>query len=367
MSKALVFSDLHLHAHKGSVDRLNDCLAVLDWVFRTAADKGAKHIFFLGDLFHERGKIDVLNYLRTFEVFMKHMLTDAKDLDVYLLVGNHDMYHKQRWDVNSVKPLTAIPRVHLIDKPTTMKIDGRTIDWLPHTENPMKELKALKSVNDESSLFLGHLALAGATLNVYYGTKSDVIVEYDNDMAVVDGEIFMDWDLAILGHYHGFQQLCGGKVIYVGSPLQLGFGEAYQTKHIMLLDLETLKREYVVNDFSPRHYIVTPDEIDNEVYDINGHFVRAIVENTGAKEIVDLKQKIKTQFKVASFDFKQKDKKADEGEETLVEDAKQILYQEGEMLQVWVDECQRSGKIPEKLDLAHLLECGKRCLEKSAS
>ena len=129
MSKALVFSDLHLHDHKDRVERLPACLEVLEWVFETAAEQDCKYIFFLGDLFHERSKIDVLNYLKTFEVFMKHMLHDGSDREMFLLVGNHDMYHKERWDINSVKPLSAIPRVSIIDTPTSLVLGGRKIDY----------------------------------------------------------------------------------------------------------------------------------------------------------------------------------------------------------------------------------------------
>jgi hypothetical protein len=91
-------------------------------------------------LFHERSKIDVLNYLRTFEVFMKHMIEDAADREVYLLVGNHDMYHRERWDINSIKPLSAIPGVHIVQSPMSMQLGGRKIDWLPYTENPIARL-----------------------------------------------------------------------------------------------------------------------------------------------------------------------------------------------------------------------------------
>jgi DNA repair exonuclease SbcCD nuclease subunit len=362
MNKALVVSDLHIHSHKSSVDRLHDCLHVLNWVFETAHEKGAKHIFFLGDLFHEQGKIDVLNYLRTFEMFMQHMLDDAKDIDLWLLVGNHDMYHKHHWDVNSIKPLTAIPRVHIIDKPTTTEIGGRKIDWMPHTANPAEELKNI--TNEEKSLLLGHLAVSGAMLNNYYGVKSDVIIEYDSEMHIVDGSLFSDWELVLLGHYHGQQKLFGGKVEYVGSPLQISFGEAFQQKHIILLDLDTLEREYIVNDFSPKHYLVSPEDIENELYDLNGHFVRVVSDDLTAKGIVDLRQAVKKQYQVASFEFKAKDRSIEE-EQNVVEDAKQILFQEGEMLEQWLEEAERKGDI-DGLDKDKLLLFGQKCTKQSA-
>src|SRR5574343_241930 len=102
MVRALEVADLHIHSHKGRVDRLNDCIEVLDWIFTVAADYHCDYIFFLGDLFHERSKIDVLNYLKTFECFMKHLVECPVVKEMYCLVGNHDMYHRERWDVNSV-------------------------------------------------------------------------------------------------------------------------------------------------------------------------------------------------------------------------------------------------------------------------
>lgn len=357
MSKALIFSDLHSHAHKDRVDRLQNCVDVLDWVFRTAAARNCEYIFFLGDLFHERDKIDVLNYLRTFECFMKHMIEDAADRDVYLLVGNHDMYLKHKWDINSVKPLTAIPRVHLVDKPTSMTLSNRKIDWMPHTDNPVKELNNLKKANGAGDVLLGHMSVHGALLNLFFGTKSDVIVEYDNDMVPVDVSIFSDWKMTILGHYHGPQKL-NDSVEYIGSPLQLTFGEAFQEKHILVLDLETLEKEYIINDFSPRHYIVSPQDVQDNNYDLNGHFVRLSVDNIGSQETVDIRREIAAKYKVLSLDTKSKDKKVEEDKQ-IIQDAKLKLFDISQMLEVYIKE----RSVPEGLDKDKLLLIGKECLQ----
>jgi DNA repair exonuclease SbcCD nuclease subunit len=362
MSKVLIFSDLHLHAHKDRVDRLQHCLDVLDWVFRQASVHSCKYIFFLGDLFHERAKIDVLNYLKTFEIFMKHMITDAADRDMYLLVGNHDMYHKERWDVNSVKPLTAIPRVHLVDRPIQMTLGNRKIDWMPHTDNPVKELNQLKKAyGGAGELLLGHMAVNGALLNIFYGTKADVIVEYDNDMVPVDPSIFADWPMTLLGHYHGAQQL-DYNVEYVGSPLELTYGEAFQQKHCIVLDLNTMEKQYIINNFSPKHLIITPQDVKDENYDLNGNFVRLAIDGVKTKDLIDLKRELVQSYKILSLDTKHKDKKTEE-DKTVIENARAILKDIRQMLQTYIKE----RGVPEGMDATRLFKSGEACLEKKTS
>lgn len=360
MSKALVFSDLHLHGHKDRVERLHDCLKVLEWVFETAAERDVQYIFFLGDLFHERSFIDVRNYLRTFEVFMKHMLNDASDREMILLVGNHDMYHKERWDVNSIKPLSAIPRISIIQSPTSMVLGGRKIDWLPHTENPVKELAEFKK-NGCGDLLFAHMAVHGALTNTFYGVRSDVIVEHDSEMITVDASLFDDWGMTMLGHYHGAQKL-SAKAEYVGSPLQLSYGEAFQQKHVIILDLKTMEKEYIVNDFSPKHLLVSEQDVVNEAYNTNGHFVRIVVDNISKKDLIDLQRKVAKDGSPLTVDVKQKDKKPDERDSTVIEDAKSILLDTKQMLKRWMED----RGIPDGLDEKRLFAFGEECLEDPA-
>lgn len=363
MPKALLFSDLHIHAHKDRVDRLQNCIDVLNWVFEEAAKHKCEYIFFLGDLFHERAKIDVKNYLKTFEVFMNHMIRDAADRDMYLLVGNHDMYHKERWDINSIKPLSAIPRVHIIETPQQIVLGNRKIDWMPHTDNPVKELEELKKKNSGAGdILLGHMSVHGALLNLCFGTKADVVVEYDNDMVPVDASVFKDWRMTFLGHYHGAQQI-NDSVEYVGSPLQLTFGEAFQDKHLIVLDLDTLEKTYIQNTFSPKHLLITPKDIRDENYDLSGNFVRVTVESTMThKEVIDLKREIAQNHNVLTLDTKPKEKKIEE-DQVVIDNAQAVLLNIGDMLTKYMTE----RGLPEGLDSTKLLAAGQRCLERKST
>jgi DNA repair exonuclease SbcCD nuclease subunit len=192
MSKLLIFSDLHCHPHKRSTERLNDCIKCLDWVFKTAVDRNIKNILFLGDLFHDRQKIDVLTYQKTFEVFERY-LTSNEDIpfEVWLLLGNHDLWHLKKWDISSVNPLRTLPGVHVIDKTCTLLIDGVPISFLPYTDDPTGGVKYLLGDRkkywpvDAEKILCGHVAIDGAIWNVMHNTFSEVSVEHDGDMMKV--------------------------------------------------------------------------------------------------------------------------------------------------------------------------------------
>lgn len=337
--KILIFSDIHIHPHKKSAERLDHCLEALDWVFSTARKKKIRNVVFLGDLFHDRQKIDVLTYQRTFEIFEKHLSKD--DLNVHLLLGNHDLWHYQKADVSSVNPFRSLKGITVVATPCVKKIsdddDSFFFAFLPYTHNPIEDLKKVEKewqskVSPEQTKVLGgHISVDGAVWNSRYNTMSDVVIEHDGDMIRVGPEIFENWDQVFLGHYHAEQNL-NDKVEYVGSPLQLSFGEAFQKKHIIVFDTETEQKEYIENEFSPRHYILNEDQLDK--HDLKGHFVRLEVEDISGRQMGEIRQQLVEEAKVSTLEIKQIPKKEDH----VVIDAKSILFKEEEMLEKYVDQ-----------------------------
>ena len=268
------------------------------------------------------------------------------------------MYHKRRWDVNSVGPLTAIDGFHVVDSPRRLRLGGRKIDWLPHTENTPETLEEFKKEHGAGDLLLGHVAVHGALLNLCYGTRADVIVEYDSGMVAVGPEVFKDWPMTLLGHYHGAQKLAHN-VEYVGSPLQLNFGEAFQQKHCVVLDLDTMAKEYVVNDFSPKHLIVTAKDVEDENYDLNGHFVRLAVDDMRCGEVLEVKRHIASKYRTLSFDTKTKERKKSDDASTVIQVAKGILTDVEKMLRTYV----REKGVPPGMDGDRLIARGLEYLQ----
>ncbi len=263
MAQILLFSDLHIHTHKNSQQRLQDCLDVLHWVFQTARERNIHNIVFGGDLFQDRQRISVLTYHLTYKI-----ISQFPDLNIWLLLGNHDLWYYEKTDISSVVPIGALSHVTVIDQPCTHNIAGLDIDFLPFTHNPVAVIS--ENFANKSKVLVGHVAVDEAFL--HHKVKAEVSVEFDNEMVKVNKEIFQGYNRVFLGHYHCEQRL-DNVVEYIGSTLQLNFGEAFQKKHVIVLDTETLEREYIENTFSPRHYILKSNELDGMEFRTND-FVR---------------------------------------------------------------------------------------------
>jgi len=365
MSKALIFTDIHLHQHKKSSERLQDCLNVLDWIFKMAIEEGVDNILFLGDLFHDRQKIDALTYIKTFQIFESFCQQHPK-INIYLLVGNHDLWFYQKTDISSVMPLRAFNNIHVVDSPCTLNLSAphRTkniypISFLPYTHDPITDIKNIKN-DSKFKMLVGHIAVDGAVLNSMHSTHAEVAIEHDGEMVKCGVGMFDGWDQVFLGHYHAEQQLTPN-VEYVGSPLELSFGEAFQEKHIVVYNLETHEKKYIVNNFSPKHLIIPEKDLDK--YDLKGNFVRLIVDNLAQSDLINLRNNV-AQINPASLEITSKPKVIKE-EVAMMEDAKAILFKEDEMLERYIKEMSENNLL-NGLDVDALLKIGKTICQSCA-
>jgi DNA repair exonuclease SbcCD nuclease subunit len=265
-NKVLIFADIHLHRHKGSIERLYDGIKVFNWVCQTARQFGIKSILFSGDLLQDRQKIETITYQKTFEVFEKN-----RDLNFWLLVGNHDMWYSEKWDVNSLMPFGVMPHVTVVSSPCTIEIEGKLFDWLPYVKNPKQAIEKYFPSDRSNRILIAHLGISGAKMSAFGYRHFDSSVEFDGDVPKIDSSFLSEWERVFLGHYHMAQEI-GDNAEYVGSPLQLNFNETGQEKHIIVYDLIKQSRQYVINDFSPKHLIVNQNQLAD--VDFFGNYVR---------------------------------------------------------------------------------------------
>lgn len=335
--EVLLFSDIHVYAHKKRNDRLEDCLKTLDWVFDVAEERGITNILFGGDLFHDRQKIDVYSYQRTYETLEKRLRT--KKFNLYLLLGNHDLWYNDKTSVSSVIPLSSLPGIRIISNPERIKIAGCNWDFIPFTHNPLVTLEELP--NEDCEYALGHIAIDGAILHGSH--QADVTVEHDGDMVAVNSGLFDRYNHTFLGHYHA-EQIINQKVEYIGSPLQLSFGEAFQSKHIIAFNGKTKEKTYIENNFSPKHLVI--NLADKDKYKLEGNFVRIKVDDLSSTDLISVRKELLSSNNLGSLEIKPNKKKLDEN---MIHDAKAILYKSDELISKYVDEIGTKDLIKEKL------------------
>jgi len=353
MSNILLFSDLHIHPHKKSLDRLEDCLKVIPWVFKVSKENNVENIIFGGDFFHDRQKIDIYTYQRSFDV-LRQSIKDT-GIKMWLLLGNHDLWFFENSDISSVYPFGEIEGVNIVSKPSRLQIEGLNWDFLPFTKDPVNSLNVLNEFPGEKQCLIGHIALNQAKMHkgVY---SSDILVEHEGEMINVDSDLFMEYEQVFLGHFHSEQKV-NAKVEYIGSPLQLSFGEAFEDKHVIILDPKTRKKKYIKNDFSPQHLIVTQNELKN--HKLDGNFIQLLVEDMSNVDIISLKKNLLSENSMADFKIKQNKQKINQDES--VGDIKDVVYNEQEMIDKYV------AQTKTELDKDLLVKIGKKICEYNTS
>ena len=180
------------------------------------------------------------------------------------------------------------------------------------------------------------MSIDGAKLNSA-GSVSDVSVEHDGDMVKVDRSIFKDYKHAYFGHYHGAQKLAKN-VEYIGSPLQLSFGEAGEEKHIIILDTNKNSQEYIVNDFSPKHFYIDEENLDSySREELEKSFVCIVTKGDLSTEN---KKTIENKISGLGIDSVKLKTKSKEVTDHIINDAKLVLSDENKIIEKYVEQVQ---------------------------
>lgn len=229
--KAAIFTDIHLGLKHNSRQHNDDCIRFLEWFIQEAKDRGCETCIFMGDWNHHRASINVstLNYsMQAFEI-----LNDAFE-QMYFIVGNHDLYYKEKRELNSIPMARLYPNIHLIDT-IYQKDDVAIIPWLVGDE--WKKVAKIKS-----KYMFGHFELPKFKMNAQ--------VEMP-DHGQLRGEHFKHQDYIFSGHFHKRQR--NGIVHYVGNPFGHNYSDVWDfDRGAMFLEWDG-EPEYVNWSEGPRY------------------------------------------------------------------------------------------------------------------
>ena len=246
-SHILMISDIHFGAHVNSEEWQENMKSYFYGFFipkikelKATLKEDEKVILVnLGDTFNDRKAIDINVYNLAIDIFEDI----AKEIETYILNGNHDLAKKTNEGNTSLRAIQYIPNVTLITDPTLLNINyegGKhtKIIAIPFLGDHSQENRCLAE-NGKAKYAFMHTEL----------TK----MKLDNGMLITDGVNIDTFNGVIYsGHIHKHQET--KKAIYVGSPYHISRADIGNQKGLYLLNLKTNKHEFIENNYSPIYH-----------------------------------------------------------------------------------------------------------------
>ena len=224
--KAAVFTDIHFGFKGNSKVHNQDCEDFIDWYIKEAKANGCETGIFCGDWHHNRNSLNLTTMDATIRSMEK---LGAAFEQFFFFDGNHDLYYKDKRDVNSTAFAKHIPGITFVDEITTIE-DVTIVPWLVGDE--WKKLRTLKS-----KYVFGHFELPSFYMNAMVQMP---------DHGELKAEDFKHQSYVFSGHFHKRQQQ--GVVHYLGNAFPHNYADAWDDdRGMMILDRENDKEPEYLN------------------------------------------------------------------------------------------------------------------------
>lgn len=204
----------------------------------------------LGDLFDRRKYINFNTLQRTKDMFLDIVGNkyDNTDYKMYLIAGNHDVFHKSSNEVNSLNLLLKeYPNITVVDNECLILNDNLIlVPWI-NAENYNTIMKTITTT--KAKVLFGHLELVG--FDMYKGTKNEHGMNPD---------IFNEkFDRVFSGHFHTKSNV--GGIHYLGAPMEFTFADCDDPRGFHIFDTETQELEFIQNPYTLYEKIYYYDDV----------------------------------------------------------------------------------------------------------
>jgi len=263
--KLAITADIHV----GIPGKLQYNMWGLRRIRQYCIERDIRHIIVLGDLLHDREQVRIEDLNALVEFLIE---TDEKfGITVITFPGNHDMYLKNSWDINSLKPLTRYLRsYHKVSRLRLGGIRFWIIPFIYYESEYMKVLKAVHKQHEEGDILLTHIGVKSATLNACFLLKSWSIVDFADS----------PFDRVYSGHFHIHQKV-GHNVWYPGSPVPFRFDEGDAEHGFFIFDTEMREHNFINlwdgagDDAPPQLWTIDDSSLQTMSRDkVNGNIIR---------------------------------------------------------------------------------------------
>lgn len=202
--KAACFTDIHYGLKQNSRLHLQDCHRYIDWFIAEAKARGAETCIFLGDWSHHRASVNIATMNASIQDLKR--LNDAFE-KVYFITGNHDLYYRDKRDLNSVEYARDLPNFVMVDE-WLVQDDVAIVPWLVGDE--WKKVQKLKV-----KYMFGHLELPRFYMNAMVQMP---------DHGGLKPEHLKGPDYVFSGHFHKRQY--SNNIHYIGNAFPHNYADA---------------------------------------------------------------------------------------------------------------------------------------------
>ena len=254
--KVAIITDQHFGARNDSIHFLDFYEKFYSETFFPEIDKeNITKVLILGDTFDRRKYVNFYSLQRAKKMFFDELA--KRNIDVYMLVGNHDTYYKNTNEVNSPELLLEdYTNIKIISSPQVIDIDDIKILMMPWIcpENETESMDML--TNAQADLCMGHFEIAGFAM--YRGMKSEEGLNRD---------LFNRFDFTFSGHYH--HKSNDGDIHYLGNPYELTWQDYNDSRGFHIFDLSLRELRFIRNPNKIFHRI-SYDDKEVEIKTISG-------------------------------------------------------------------------------------------------
>lgn len=198
-------------------------------------------LILLGDTFDIKQQISIViqnSMIDIMELMSYHV-------DVYVMVGNHDMPIADNPNINSIKILKFVPGIELVDKPCVLSdVNGKFHVLIPYNNTKEKEMDVISEFTLPDTTLYCHTEIAGFH---YEG----VPVDHSKHNKISD---FSNFLRVISGHIHKKQEI--NNILFTGTPYHIRKGEDGNDTGYYIFDYKNGTETYVENTTSPRYVTV---------------------------------------------------------------------------------------------------------------
>jgi DNA repair exonuclease SbcCD nuclease subunit len=202
--KAACLTDIHFGLKGGSRIHNNDCEEFIKWFCEQAKQEDCETCIFLGDWHNNRATTDV----STMNYTVSNLERLSQNFEkVYFILGNHDLFYKDKREINSIEFMRLFPNIVPIKDPFT-EGDVTILPWLVGDE--WQRVPKLKS-----RYIFGHFELPSFYMNAMVQMP---------DHGQLQRNHFVNQEYVFSGHFHKRQQR--GNIVYIGNVFPHNYADS---------------------------------------------------------------------------------------------------------------------------------------------